>query len=46
MEPKRVFVDTSAFYALMDRSDRNHSKAALLWKHLLQEEYYLLTSNY
>ena len=27
MESERVFVDTSAFYALMDRSDRCHAEA-------------------
>ena len=46
MKSERVFVDTSAFYALMDRSDNNHEKAAGLWKYFLERELYLTTSNY
>jgi len=46
MENKLVFVDTSAFYALMDRSDSNHEHAAKLWRHLLEKDVYLTTSNY
>jgi predicted nucleic acid-binding protein len=46
MESERVFVDTSAFYALMDRSDKNYEQAAALWKFLVEKEVYLNTSNY
>jgi predicted nucleic acid-binding protein len=46
MENERVFVDTSAFYALMDRSDNNFEKAAGLWKSFLERDFYLQTSNY
>jgi predicted nucleic acid-binding protein len=46
MENERVFVDTSAFYALMDRSDTNYLHAAGLWRHLLEKDLYLYTSNY
>jgi len=46
MENERVFVDTSAFYALMDRSDTNYEQAAGLWRHLLEKDFYLTTSNY
>jgi len=46
MENERVFVDTSAFYALMDRSDTNYVHAAELWRHLLEKDLYLYTSNY
>jgi predicted nucleic acid-binding protein len=46
MESERVFVDTSAFYALMDRSDKNYEQAAALWKDLVEKDLYLNTSNY
>jgi predicted nucleic acid-binding protein len=46
MAIENVFVDTSAFYALMDRSDRYHEKANRLWSSLLDEEVFLKTSNY
>ncbi len=26
-----IYVDTSAFYALIDRSDRYHQEASVLW---------------
>ena len=40
-----VFVDTSAFYAFLDRDDANHSRAHSLWEHLLVEGE-LVTNNY
>ena len=43
---EKVFIDTSAFYALMDRSDRFHQSASKLWARLLDKGYYLKTSNY
>ena len=46
MTVEKVFVDTSAFYALMDRSDRRHTSARRLWAHCLEEGYELKTSNY
>lgn len=46
MESEKVFVDTSAFYALMDRSDKNYEQAAGLWKYLVEKDLYLNTSNY
>ena len=42
----RTFVDTSAFYAILDRDDANHQKAKRLWSGLLQDESILVTSNY
>jgi predicted nucleic acid-binding protein len=46
MENKQVFMDTSAFYALMDRSDSNHEQAVGLWASLLEKDFYLCTGNY
>jgi predicted nucleic acid-binding protein len=42
----KVFVDTSAFYAVLDRSDANHAAAAGVWKRLLETQCELLTHNY
>ncbi len=41
-----VFVDTSALYALLDRDDSNHVRAAETWQSLLSDQPYLLTTNY
>jgi predicted nucleic acid-binding protein len=41
-----VFIDTSAFFALMDSSDRYHQQAGELWRALVQEDIPLKTSNY
>ncbi len=41
-----VFVDTSAFYALLDRDDANHAAAAERWKTLLSSDTTLLSTNY
>ena len=46
MTIEKVFIDTSAFYALMDRSDSYHLSASKLWAHILDKGYYLKTSNY
>jgi len=40
----RVFVDTSAFYALADESDRNHSRAKNAYESLLKLS--LVTTDY
>jgi predicted nucleic acid-binding protein len=42
----KIFVDTSAFYALLDRSEENHKAAAALWPNLLDINITLLTTNY
>ncbi len=46
MTIEKVFIDTSAFYALMDRSDSYHQSASKLWARFLDKDYYLKTSNY
>ncbi len=43
---ERVFIDTSAFYALMDKSDRFHADSAKTLKFLLNNEFELITTNY
>jgi len=42
----RIFTDTSAFYALLDRDDANHRRAKTTWADLLDAENTLVTSNY
>ena len=46
MAIEKIFIDTSAFYALMDRSDSYHQSASKLWTHMLNSGYFLQTSNY
>jgi predicted nucleic acid-binding protein len=41
-----IFVDTSALYAVLDRSDANHAAAKAQWSELLQGDDLLLVSNY
>jgi predicted nucleic acid-binding protein len=41
-----IFIDTSAFYALIDADDANHRKAEKSWNAILDPEHTLLTSNY
>ena len=42
----RIFVDTSAFFALLDRDDANHKKAKEIWNKVLNPENVLITTNY
>lgn len=41
-----VFVDSSAFYAMLDRNDDNHASAKAIWGRLLNSRAALLTNNY
>ena len=40
------FVDTSAFYALLDADDENHRKAAGAWRKIVTSEEDTVTTNY
>ena len=41
-----VFVDTSAFFAVLDADDENHEAAKQMWEDLLTQEVVLVCSNY
>jgi predicted nucleic acid-binding protein len=41
-----VFIDTSAIYAILDRSDQNHASARDAWLRLLDADLSLFTTNY
>lgn len=41
-----VFIDTSAFYAVMDRDDKNHTQAKAIWLKNLDESVDFLCHNY
>ena len=41
-----VFVDTSAFFAILDADDENHDVARQMWGDLLTQEAVLICSNY
>ena len=41
-----VFVDTSAFYAILDADDENHDAARQMWEGLLTQDVVLVCSNY
>ncbi|MBI2844090.1 MAG: type II toxin-antitoxin system VapC family toxin [Armatimonadetes bacterium] len=41
-----IFIDTPAFYAILDSADANHEAARKAWLDALQQEQPLVTSNY
>src|SRR6266404_4309817 len=41
-----VFIDTSAFYAVLDRSDENHVAALGQWDRILSNDVSIISSNY
>jgi len=43
---ERIYVDTYAIYALLDRADKYHEPARAIWPSLLDEGIVLVTSNY
>ena len=42
----RVFVDTSAFLAILNPTDTNHTTATSTWENLLQRENQRIVTNY
>lgn len=42
----KIFLDTSAFFALLDRDDANHQKAKKIWSSLADFDNILITTNY
>jgi len=43
---EKIYVETSAFYALLDRADPYHKEASSLWVALMDNNFTLVTSNY
>jgi predicted nucleic acid-binding protein len=41
-----IFIDTSAFLAILDEDDKNHLAARKLWNKLLDSENVLISNNY
>jgi predicted nucleic acid-binding protein len=41
-----IFIDTSAFFGLLDQDDANHENAREAWIGLLADENILITTNY
>jgi predicted nucleic acid-binding protein len=41
-----IFIDTSAFYAVLDQDDDKHRKAANSWADIIEQNSGLVTSNY
>ncbi|WP_419662612.1 putative PilT domain protein [Desulfosarcina variabilis str. Montpellier] len=46
MHPEKIFIDTTAFCALIDSADQYHQCAKMLWPSLLEKNVALLTSSY
>lgn len=42
----RVFVDTSAFLAILDADEKNHDRAKQAWIDLLAQDAWLICTNY
>lgn len=43
---RQVFIDTGAFYAVLNRTDQHHREAALFFEQAVTEAWRLLTSNF
>jgi predicted nucleic acid-binding protein len=41
-----LFVDTSAFYTLLDADDANHGRSAGTWRDMMASDQELVTTNY
>ena len=42
----KVFIDTSAFLAVLNRNDTNHAAASQIWMRLINEEATIISTNY
>lgn len=42
----KIFLDTSAFFALLDRDDANHQKARKIWSSFVDFDNISITTNY
>jgi len=43
---KNIFIDTSAFYALISKTENNHDKARKIYERLIDTDHALFTSSY
>ena len=43
---KKLFVDTSALYALLSMNDINYQKALSTWERMLEDDTVMITNNY
>lgn len=41
-----IFIDTSAFFAVIDSDDENHAPAARIWSNLVEQAERMFTNNY
>ena len=41
-----VFIDTSAFLAILNNADQNHASAKAIWAELIQNEDRIICTNY
>jgi predicted nucleic acid-binding protein len=46
LDIRRLFVDTSAFYAMMDRRSREHGRSIAVHETLIAEQRHLFTTNF
>ena len=46
MQTETIFIDSSAFYALIDRSDPRHDPAKSFWPCLLEDHIKMVTTSY
>ena len=45
-QARRTFVDTSAYFALLDADDTNHAQARTISHRLIAEGFYLFTTSF
>ncbi len=43
---EKIFVDTSAFFALVNLNDENYKQALLSWEEMIERGAVLITNNY